>query len=181
MSTRAVLPRIAMLALLVVASTVRADPWYVAALGAGWMGEEASGSTARTPRNAPRALARDAILAGTPRTSGLHAAYAGPFMDWPLLAGVRLNGWQSNRLRADLQDASGWQRPAGYDLSERAVAANAVVLIDAGDRASLSESRGPSLAGASMAALDAQLAQLRAGIARSRPSPQASLGIRIKF
>jgi len=83
--------------------------------------------------------------------------------------------------RAGWHEANGLQRPGAFDLSERTVASNAVVLIDAGDRASVTETRGPSLAGASQAALDAQLAQLRAGIARTRPAPQASLGIRVKF
>ena len=145
------------------------------------MKAEAPASTSSAQRLAPAALSRDAIVQGAPRASGLHASHVGPFMDWPLLAGVRLNGWQPSPLRADWREAPGLQRPGGLDLSDRAVASNAVVLIDAGDRASLSEGRGPSLAGMSLAALDAQLAQLRAGIARTRAAPQASLGIRVKF
>ena len=181
MSTRAVLPKIATLAVIALASRVHADPWHVAALGAGWMDEPAATSAPSARGLAPAAIGRDAIVPGAPRASGLHAVRAGLFMDWPLLAGVRLKGWQPSPLRADWREATGLQRPGGLDLSDRAVAANAVVLIDAGDRASLSEARGPSLAGASLAALDAQLAQLRAGIARTRATPQASLGIRVKF
>jgi hypothetical protein len=181
MSTRAVLPKIATLALIALAAAARADPWHVTALGAGWMNEQATAPAPSAQRLAPAALGRDTIVPGAPRASGLHASRAGLFMDWPLLAGLRLNGWQPSPLRADWRDATGLQRPGGLDLSDRAVASNAVVLIDAGDRASLSEGRGPSLAGTSLAALDAQLAQLRAGIARTRATPQASLGIRVKF
>jgi len=181
MSTRAALPKIASLALIALACTARADPWHVAALGEGWMREETAASTQPAQRLAPTALGRDAIAQGAPRSSGLHAARLGPFMDWPLLAGVRLYGWQPSPTRVGWHEANGLQRPGAFDLSERTVASNAVVLIDAGDRASVTETRGPSLAGASQAALDAQLAQLRAGIARTRPAPQASLGIRVKF
>jgi hypothetical protein len=181
MSTRAALPKIATLALVALAAGVRADPWHLAALGDGSMNEQATAPTPGAQRVAQAGLGRDTIVPGAPRAGGLHAGRAGLFMDWPLLAGVRLNGWQPSPLRADWRDATGLRRPAGLDLSDRAVASNAVVLIDAGDRASLSEGRGPSLAGASLAALDAQLAQLRAGIARTRATPAASLGIRVKF
>ena len=182
MSTRtAVSPKIATLALIALASTVRADPWHVAALDAGWMHEKGTASGQSAQRLVPAAVGRDAITPGAPRTNGLHAARPGLFMDWPSLAGVRLNGWQPGPLRTDWHEASSLQRPAGFDLSERAVASNAVVLIDAGDRATLREARGPNLAGSSLATLDAQLAPMRAGIARARPAPQASLGIRVKF
>jgi hypothetical protein len=196
-----------MLALLA-AATGRAEPWHAEVSAGGWMLEERTPPTdaialmaAPLASSAPRGVPRDAIAAATSPAGGLHADAAAVFMDWPLIAGVRLSGLPVLPRRTELREAAlprpfllgdagapsverfSARAPAGLNplaFSDAADAGSAVLLVDTAER--LGAARGSAgLAGVPLAALEAQLAQMRAGIARSRPAPQASLGVRFRF
>ena len=119
----------------------------------------------------------------------------GPSSGDPLRAGVAswrgrwfeaIGAWSGSSLRSDLlsltDGAAGRGSRFNFDRGsddERAGTSSASISLG---RLNLNESRsGPTLGVTSQADLDRELAQLRDSINRVRPTPQVSLGMRVKF